>query len=250
MDIVESAVSLKTVFLAQNLTTIAMLHPSAPILTWHRQLSGLGPGADIPVQVFSRGRQDGLQFSATQILAYVQSLPSESVRMDLLSGPMILGAVKIGNLLEQHHLIRPNQALTQFAKHFRNAAAHGDKWNFKSNEPKYSAYTRDVEVVSSFHGTRATFETVGPFEYIRYLDEIAAYACQVAIDETVQIVYRKRGTKSFTEVFDDLQHELERKGVRCKDQSVQADIALYAHQIANGVRPIVSVTPTNYPEVD
>ncbi|MCM1012717.1 MULTISPECIES: hypothetical protein [Brevibacterium] len=247
MDIAEAANSLKTLFITQNLSLVAMLHPGAPILEWHRELTGAPRDADIPVDLMKRDTDEGVRFSALQAFEYVRELPSADVQKDLLAGPMLLGATKIGNLLIRHDLNRSERPLTQFARHFRNAAAHGDSWYFKGEEPKSPAYTRDVCLDQSLDGSRATFETVGPYEYVMFLDEIAAFAKQVTLEKAIKLVYQRRDGKNPAEIHVSLQQELESRGFKCSDQSVQWHIAQYTAQVYNGKLPEVNVAPQSYP---
>lgn len=250
MDIAEAANSLKAVFITQYLALFAMRHPSAPILSWYRQLSGLSEDSDIPMDLLRQDGQEGLRFSAKQAFERVQELPSLEVQKDLLSGPMLTGAMKVGELVERYGLNRGDRPLAQFARHFRNAAAHGDKWHFKGEEPKNPDFTREVTLDQSLDGSRATFNIVGPYEYFRYLDEITAFVGQIAFEEAVTIAHRKRDSKNLAEIHASLVDELETRGVLCSDPSVQANIAHYTAKIYSGVLPEIKVSPTEYPLQD
>lgn len=247
MDIAEAANSLKAVFITQNLTLAAMLHPGAPVLNWYREISNLPQDADMHVDLPMRDTDELVRFSAKQAFENIQALPNADIRRDLLAGPILLGATRIGYLLERHGLNRQGRPLTQFARHFRNAAAHGDQWYFKGEEPKNPAYTRDVKLDPSLDGTRATFHTVGPYEYVMFLDEIAALAGQATFEKVVGLSYRNREGKSLPQIHVDLQSDLEAEGVICSDPSIQYQIAHFTTQIFSGKFPEVSVSPTVYP---
>lgn len=247
IDIVDAANSLKTLFLAQNLTMTAMLLPGGPVLQWYHDLLGSPPDSDLPIDLMKRDTDEGLRFSAKQAFEYVQKLPSLDVRKNILAGPILSGALTIGNLLIDNSLVDPKNPLTQFAKHFRNAAAHGDKWHFDSKEPRYPAHTDHVDLDRSLQGRRATFATVGPYEYFTYLDEIVAFARKRAVESAVKIAYRNREDKNPAEIHVSLEREFELRGITYSGPSIQSNIAIYTAQIYNGVKPVVRVTPKEYP---
>ncbi|MCU4296343.1 hypothetical protein D3I60_04480 [Brevibacterium permense] len=247
MDVAEAANSLKAVFITQYLALFAMRHPSTPILSWYCRLSGISEDSDIPMDLLRQDEQEGLRVSAKQAFERVQELPSVEVQKDLLSGPMLIGAMKIGELVQRYGLGQGHRPLTQFARHFRNAAAHGDRWNFKKGEPLHPAYTRHVSLDNTLHGSRATFTKVGPYEYFMFLDEIVALAGQVAVEQAVKIVHRQREGKGLVDLHRHLQREMEVRGMLCTDPSVQANIAYFTTQILSGKLPEVSVSPTEYP---
>ncbi|GAA4389592.1 hypothetical protein [Brevibacterium pityocampae] len=250
MDIVDAANSLKTLFLAQNLTMTAMLLPGSPVLQAYHEMLGSPPDSDLPIDLMKRDTDEGLRFSAKQAFDYVQKLPSLKVQKNILAGPMLSGALTIGNLLIDGSLIDPTDPLTQFAKHFRNAAAHGDKWHFDAKEPRYPAHTANVKLDRSFQNRRATFETVGPYEYFTYLDEIVVFAGRMAVEKAVTIAYRNRANKNPAELHASLEREFEARGIKYSDPSIQTNIAFYSSQIFNGINPKVRVTPKEYPLLD
>lgn len=246
-DLIDTANSLKSLFLAQNLTLTAMMHPSTPVLNWFHSYLGAPPNSDLPIDLMKRDSDEGLRFSAKQAFQHVQKMPNADVRKDLLAGPILSGALKIGNILTDSQLIVPQNSLTQFAKHFRNAAAHGDKWHFKGNEPNHPAHTRDVRIDRSLHGSRATFHTVGPYEYFRFLDEIEAFAMESAIQKAVDVAYRKKGEKETSEIRANLEQELTSRGLNYSNPAMQWKIAFYVTQIYQGIVPKVEVLAREHP---
>ena len=78
-------------------------------------------------------------------------------------------------MIRQGNYSRRTEPLLQFARHFRNACAHGDRWYFKNGEPKHPASCRGLTLDASLDGRRATYETVSPRLYIEYLDDISNY---------------------------------------------------------------------------
>lgn len=246
IEIAEAAHSLKTVFITQSASLVAMMHPTAPILTWHQEQMGLPVEEDVPVNIWNTKSDDGVQFSAREAFEKMRELPSKEVRTTLLAGPMLLGATMIGNLFETHGLIKPKEPLSQFAKHFRNAAAHGDKWTFRGDEPKYPARAGRLHIDRSHHGSRATFETVGPLDYIVYLDEVVAYSCKATIERSVKLSHRHRKGKSLPEIHVQLIRDLENEGIRTVDPRMHQHVARYATEIFNSQLPVIRVSPTQY----
>jgi hypothetical protein len=62
--------------------------------------------------------------------------------------------------------------LLQFARHFRNAAGHGDTWNYDASGPPYPAACRKPVLTGAHVGRRATWETVSPRLFVEFLDDI------------------------------------------------------------------------------
>jgi hypothetical protein len=65
------------------------------------------------------------------------------------------------------------EPLLEFARHYRNACAHGDRWSFRAGEPCFPASCRQLTVTAALHGQKATWTTVGPRLHVEYLDDIA-----------------------------------------------------------------------------
>ena len=88
---------------------------------------------------------------------------------------MLLGATRIGDLILQGNYSKTTEPLLQFARHFRNACAHGDRWYFTNGEPKHPASCRGLTLDAALDGKRATYETVSPRLYLEFLDDISNY---------------------------------------------------------------------------
>jgi hypothetical protein len=88
---------------------------------------------------------------------------------------MLLGGTRIGDMILQGNYSKRDEPLLQFARHFRNACAHGDRWSFRDGEPKYTASCRDLTLDASLEGKRATYDTVSPKLYLEFLDDISNY---------------------------------------------------------------------------
>jgi len=170
------AQELKLVYLGLNLAATAMMHPDVPLLHWTRQLVEAGADDDVPVVLTgARGEEEKLSFSAQEVLTKLSALRGEVVAHDLLSVGMLLGATRLGDMIRQENLSRRDEPLLQFARHFRNAAAHGDRWSFHEGQPEPPAACRDLELTAVMNGRRATWETVTPKRYVEFLDDLSNY---------------------------------------------------------------------------
>ncbi len=69
--------------------------------------------------------------------------------------------------------MRNDVPLLQFARHFRNACAHGDRWHFNADQPKYPAALRNLVLTRDLRGQQATFVTVSPWHFIEFLDDLS-----------------------------------------------------------------------------
>lgn len=63
------------------------------------------------------------------ILTLASQLREKIMGVDLMSASMLVGGTRIGDLIRQSGPWPRDQPLIQFARHFRNACAHGDRWN-------------------------------------------------------------------------------------------------------------------------
>ena len=85
-----------------------------------------------------------MALSARGVLTALSRLRGDVLGEDLMSGAMTMGAVRLGDLLAPADLLRPDVPLLQFARHFRNACAHGDRWHLRGGEPGFAATCRDL----------------------------------------------------------------------------------------------------------
>jgi hypothetical protein len=154
----------------------SLFDPNLPILrTLLEQVQDTS--GDLPIVVGDAPDDDGekLVFSAREILTKVTQLRGDIIGKDLLSISMLLGATRIGDLILQGNHSKTTEPLMQFARHFRNACAHGDRWYFKNGEPKHPASCRALTLSASLDGKRATYDTVSPKLYVEYLDDVSNY---------------------------------------------------------------------------
>jgi hypothetical protein len=113
-----------------------------------------------------------LVFSAREVLAKMAMLQGDPVR-DLLSICMLLAGTRLGDMIVTGGHLRNDVPLLQFARHFRNACAHGDRWHFVRGEPKHAAALRDLVLTRDLHGRQATFVTVSPRRFVDLLDDLS-----------------------------------------------------------------------------
>lgn len=170
-SIAARAQELKAAFVGVILSLPVLLDPEMPLLDVLRRY---GQTHDSPIAI---RRLDGSDHSTMDIrfwLTRCSSLRGEILAEDLLSFAMMLGATRVWDMVEQAGLRDPDQPLLEFARHFRNACAHGDRWHFLGGEPRHRAALRERELQSSLHGTRATYVWVAPGDYLDFLDDISS----------------------------------------------------------------------------
>lgn len=155
--------------------TIPMLFdPQLPALQWALRLAGAGPDEDPPLQVAHRSDdEEKLTYSSRVVLTLASQMRGKIMNEDLMSVSMLVGGTRIGDLILQRGPWPKDQPLIQFARHFRNACAHGDRWNLRGNERLYPAACRDFVVTRDLDGQRATYGTVSPRLYVEFLDDIS-----------------------------------------------------------------------------
>ncbi len=85
------------------------------------------------------------------------------------------GATRLGDDLGQAGLDDRGEPLLQFARHLRNACAHGNRWHFRPGEPKHPAALRGRQLDTSLHGSNALFDWVGPGDYLDFLEDLATF---------------------------------------------------------------------------
>jgi hypothetical protein len=173
-EIAQRAQELKVMHLGLMLTIPMMFDPQLPALQWVLRLAGAGPDEDPPLQLGHRpDDEEKLTYSSRVVLTLASQLRGKIMGEDLMSTSMLVGGTRIGDLIHQRGPWPKDQPLIQFARHFRNACAHGDRWNLKQDEPLYPAACRDFVVTRDLDGKRATYETVSPRLYVEFLDDIS-----------------------------------------------------------------------------
>jgi hypothetical protein len=172
--IAKRAQQLKLVFLGSSLSAMALLDPRLPVLQWALARMEVGPNSDAPMTLTDHTGDD-LAFSMRAVLTELTTFRGDVVRDELMSGAMLLGAIRLGDMIMNGGYLRQDMPLLQFARHFRHACAHGDRWHFRKGEPRYRAILRDLELTTEMHGQRATWQTVTPRGYVHFLDDLSDY---------------------------------------------------------------------------
>jgi hypothetical protein len=181
IEIAERAEALNALFVGLQLTLPLMLHPRAPLRDAYLQTYQSGPETPVIMR-----RQDGSIYAedtigqALERLGAIPHLNKGEVMRDLLFLGAMHGGTRLGDDLQQAGLADERDPLIQFARHFRNACAHGNRWHFRQGEPRFEAALRGRRLDQSLQGTRAVFDWVGPGDYLDYLDDLAAWLRQRA----------------------------------------------------------------------
>ncbi|HET8863514.1 MAG TPA: hypothetical protein VFM94_09725 [Solirubrobacterales bacterium] len=131
--------------------------------------------AEAPVEI---RRQDGTvrsDESIGEILRRIPTMPGAGLREDLLPLTAIYGATILGDRLQNAQLTKVGQPLLQFARHLRNACAHGNRWHFRGGEPKHKAELRGRRLDASLDGSKAMYGWLGPGDYLDFLEDLAAF---------------------------------------------------------------------------
>jgi hypothetical protein len=180
-DITLRALQLKALYLGTTLAVPALLDPNLPILQHILKSTGRPTSSDIDYYIGgNESSNEKIAFSSRQVLTTVSQLRGEVVSDDMLASSMLLGAVRIGDMIQKSGLSSTQAPLLQFARHFRNACAHGDIWEIRNSaiidgKLKHPARLRELEITPDLNGKRATMKTVHPKLYVEFLDDIAKY---------------------------------------------------------------------------
>jgi len=176
LEIAERAQQLKIMHLALSLALPSFFDPELPLL--RTVLKFTDPNAtDVPFELPSdlSGDDQRLVYSSREILSKASALRGPIVGQDLMAVSMMVAATRIGDMIQSGGYTKTDVPLLQFARHYRNACAHGDRWEFRGVEPRTEATCRHLTLAPSLHGRRATFATVSPRLHVEFLDDIANY---------------------------------------------------------------------------
>lgn len=82
--------------------------------------------------------------------------------------------VDVADELKKEHL-NTSSALHQYLRHLRNACAHGNRWYFKSGEPRKPAHFRAHSLSRSLDGQGPVlFDHLGPGDVADLLEDVKA----------------------------------------------------------------------------
>ena len=84
----------------------------------------------------------------------------------------IATAVSLGDLVVPNAAYDPANPLHSFVRHYRNACAHGDRWEFRRDSLDRGARFMDIEVGYSMNGSRAT-NSVSPLRHVQLLQAVS-----------------------------------------------------------------------------
>jgi hypothetical protein len=174
-EIAHRAQEFKVIALAQQLSVLAIIHPELPLLRFHQQLVQVGPDIDIPLDLHGGVGHDILRLSVREILTAAAKLRGPALSNDLMAMAMLTAATQLGDMITNGGHTRREVPLLQFARHFRNAAAHGNRWHFGPGEPKSPASCRHLTLTPDLHGQRAAWGGGGvtPLLFVYFLDDLS-----------------------------------------------------------------------------
>ena len=195
------------------------------------------------------GDDDGsesIQFSSLEVLTAATRLNETVLRQDLMSSGMTLGALRIGDMIADEGFRSSDSPLLEFARHFRNACAHGDRWHFSKLEPRNPARTRRIVLTRELQGKRATWKTVGPRSYIEFLDEVRAHFFEFALREALRMTFDVHAGGAAHAVSSALISNLALIGV----PTDKLNCAAYAEMISKRELPSPTVLPYEYRQLN
>jgi hypothetical protein len=170
--IARRAQEFKIMTLALYMSVTIMMDPRLPVLQWTLDQARTPRDSDIPIELPYGDEPERLSYSTREVLTKMANLQGDPVK-DLLSISMLLAGTRLGHMINTGGHMRQDVPLLQFARHFRNACAHGDRWHFVAGEPKYPAALRDLVLTRDVHGRQATFVTVSPRQFVDFLDDLS-----------------------------------------------------------------------------
>lgn len=162
----------KTTFIGLQLALIPLLHPAGYI---EEAFKHIGTDPEGPLNVV---RADGTTASSMPISYWLQRARQDNgggfgLRDDTLAFTAMFIVTRLEDDLLQLGLRNPQSPVLEFLRHTRNAAAHGNRWHFRGQEPKNQARLRNIELDDSFHGQSALYAgTVGPGDFLDLLDDV------------------------------------------------------------------------------
>ena len=153
-----------------------ILHPAHPLAEISAQyLTGGAAGEVVPMNLRdSPDDPNPIELDSRVIFeraaASAAGIPKAKIRV--LSIGMAAAVTHLGDEVKAAKLHDFDDPLLEFLRHFRNAVAHGDRWDFQGDEPRNDAYFGDIVLSPTLHGQHATFDTVGPKSFVRFLQAI------------------------------------------------------------------------------
>lgn len=174
-ELAEEIDKLKVAVIGLSIATPPLLDPSLPLLQVYIERYGQTPTSPLEVR-----RQDGSLYSDEPLSTWLQRAasgggPAIGLGREVISVPMIYITTYLGDLVDDLGLRDKQVPLMEFLRHLRNACAHGNRWHFQGSEPKQTAACRALVLGKELHGTRAIWGSLGPAEYLDFLDDLATH---------------------------------------------------------------------------
>ncbi|WP_044494919.1 hypothetical protein [Nesterenkonia massiliensis] len=244
--IARRAADYRIVHLAHGFSVTAMLHPSLPLHKFALDLTGSSTQGDTPLYVDGPGDTD-LEFSAKEVLTALTRV-EDRVATDLLSAGSLAAGLHIGDAIEKGGYRDFDNPLLEFARHYRNACAHGGDWDIRENK-KYGwnpAILRDLELSPDLHGKRAVWGTVTPYLHLIFLDEIRAHFDTMALQRALRSTWETKNTGASGDTEQLLMQNLCSQGVSGIDSLLLEQLS---RQLDLGDRPQPVVNPVVYEPV-
>ncbi|QRV02626.1 hypothetical protein JTE88_02460 [Arcanobacterium phocisimile] len=184
-EIVACANELIAMFLAQTALMPFLFDPRPETFVRIREtLFGDSCASDFPIYVNGETPEEELVFSGTVVLERARSTLSNALREDAMSAAMMLGVTRLADLVYKRECHDSQSELLEFMRHFRNACAHGNRWNFAKNEPRLPAGTEKLQISRDLQGERAAWGTVTPYIYLHFLIEMLTHFANIALRES------------------------------------------------------------------
>ncbi|KNH21171.1 hypothetical protein ACU18_03315 [Arthrobacter sp. ZBG10] len=172
-ELATNAENYKTSFVGVQLAMVALMHPAGFM---ERVMDEITP--ELSTSPLTVVRADGSTASSENINYWLQQARKDNGRGlglggDVLPFTAMFIVTRLADDLDQLGLRDSSSPVLEFLRHLRNAAAHGNRWHFVGQEPKFPAKLRSIELDSSMHGTTALYSgTVGPGDFFDLLDDV------------------------------------------------------------------------------
>jgi hypothetical protein len=170
--IAQMADEYKIAFSGVSLALVPLMDPRLPLLSIFERY---GQSADSPVIVTRKSGTEHSSQSMLEVLRNAASIPGAGLRGDFLAFTAMHGVTRLGDAIDQAGVRNNASPLLEFTRHLRNACAHGNRWHFRNNEPKYPAALRGRTIDASLHGGQAVIGWLGFGDYLDLLDDLAAH---------------------------------------------------------------------------
>lgn len=178
LELARQVRAFQTAAVVVNLALPVMLDPSLPLADYYARVNAMSraDALEMPVDLV---RIDGTR-NSRRLGAWLQDAVADhgkglGLGEDLVAFVMIYATTRIEDEVDRLGLRDPQQPLMEFLRHLRNACAHGNRWHLQNGEPRKTATWRQLTVEGAWHGDRAIFGTIGPAEYVDFLEDLAAH---------------------------------------------------------------------------